>query len=279
LASAGIIHPGRDWEEAAASAATANIDAKVDDVAHGQALANLARVLLWAGKHEEAARLARQARATTDASEQVLASSTSVLTTVLIENGQLEEARELLYATLEKLPGALEIRLKLGQLLYDSRLLEMEKSAAHLLLVCQQMPGHDTALASFSLIMAQRGRLDVAYDSVTEALRLNPKNGKAQAILAKLQAVLKDKKIRPMPFQVELEIYPSRAPRRLVQLRRLPGGRLVGHGIEVEFYENGRLKSFQDLAGGKANGQVKTWDERGALLTSKVYKQGVPVND
>ncbi len=279
MAQAGILQPGRDWENAAVATATANIDARVDEVAHGQALANLARVLLWAGKDDEAARLARQARETTDASEQVLVSSTSILTSVLIENGQLEEARDLLYATLEKLPGALEIRLKLGQLLNDSSLREVEKSAAHLLLVCQQMPDVDTALTSFSLVMAQRGRLDVAYDSATEALRLNPKNGKARALLAKLQEVLKDKNVRPMPFQVELEIYPSRAPRKLVQLRLLPGGRLVRHGIEVEFYENGRLKSFQDLVGGQANGLVKTWDERGALLSSKVYKQGVPVND
>jgi tetratricopeptide (TPR) repeat protein len=279
MAQGGILQPGNDWQETAVAAATAKIDAKVDEVAHGLALANLSRVLLWAGKHEEAARLAKQARETTDASEQVLVSSTSILATVLIEKGQLQEALDLLYATLEELPGAIEIRLKLGQLLSDSRLREMEESAANLLLVCQQMPSHDTALATFSLIMAQRGRLDVAYDSATEALRLNPKNGKAQAILAKLQAVLKDKNVSPMPFQVELEIYPSRAPRKLVEMRRLPGGRLIPHGIEVEFHENGRLKSFQDLVGGKVNGMVKTWDESGELLTSKVYKQGALVND
>lgn len=279
LAGEGILQPGNNWEEQSVAAATTSVDAKVDEVAHGLALANLARVLLWAGKDDEAARLARQARETTNASEQVQVSSASILTAILIENGKFVEALDLLYATLEDLPGAIEIRMKLGQTLNEPSLLETEKAAAHLLLVFQQMPGHDGALTSFSLSMARRGRLGIAYDCASEALRLNPKNDKAQAILAKIQTILKDKNNRPMPFHVELEIYPSRAPRKLVQMRRISGGQLVPHGIEVEFYENGRLKSFKDLAGGKIDGQVKTWDEQGKELTSMFYSQGVPVAD
>lgn len=279
MAGEGILRPVRDWEQQSVAAAAAKIDAEVDEVAHGLALANLARVLLWAGKYEEAVRLARQARETTDASEQVVVSSTSILTSVLIENGQLDEALDLLYATLEDLPGAIEIRLKLGQALINPSLQEMEKAAAHLLLVFQQMPNHDGALTSFSLIMAKRGRLDIAYDCASEALRLNPKNDRARSILAKIQSILKDKDIKPMPFQVELEIYPSRAPRKLMQMRRLPGGRLIPQGIEVEFHENGRLKSFKDLVGGKVNGLVKSWDEQGKELTSMVNRQGIPVAD
>jgi len=279
MAREGVLQPASDWEEKSVAAATVKIEATVDEVAQGLALANLARVLLWAGKYEEAARLASQAREITDASEQVQVSSAIILTSVLIKNGQFEKALDLLYATLEDLPGAIEIRLKLGQLLDNPAIQEVEKAAAHLLLFCQQIPGHDSALTSFSQIMARRGRLDIAYDSATEALRFNPKNGRAQAILAKIRSILKGKNIRPAPFQVELEIYPSRAPRQLVQMRRISGGRLVPHGIEVEFYENGRLKSFKDLVGGKIDGLVKTWDEQGKELTSTVYKQGAPVTD
>ncbi len=151
---------------------------------------------------------------------------------------------------------------------------EREKAAAHLLLVCQQMPDHDGALANFSQVMAQRGRLDIAYDAAAEALRLNPKNGKAKAILEKIQSIAQGKDLRPGSFQIELEIYPSRAPRKLVQLRRLPGGRVLPHGIEVEFYENGRLKSFRDLVGGKVTGPVKTWDEQGKELTGSAAAPG-----
>jgi tetratricopeptide (TPR) repeat protein len=266
MASEGILQPDNDWEEQSVAAAAAIIDARVDEVANGLALANLARVLFWAGKNDEATRLAKQARETTEASEQVLVSSTSILTSILIENGELDKALDLLYETLEELPGAIEIRIKLGQTLNDPSLHEMEKAAANLLLVFQQVPWHDDALTSFSLVMARRGRLGVAYDCVTEALRLNPKNGKAQLILAKIQTALKGKNVRPIPFQVELEIYPSRAPRKLVQMRRLSGGRLVPHGIEVEFYENGRLKSFKDLVEGKIHGRVKTWDEEGKAV-------------
>ncbi len=91
MAGEGILRPGSDWETQAVAAAEAKIEAKVDDVAHGLALANLARVLLWAGKDEEAARLARQAREITKASEQVQVSAASILTTVLIEKGELEK--------------------------------------------------------------------------------------------------------------------------------------------------------------------------------------------
>lgn len=279
MAREGVLQPASDWEEKSVAAATEKIEAVVDEVAQGLALANLARVLLWAGKYDEAARLASQAREITNASEQVQVSSASILTSVLIKNGQYEKALELLYATLEDLPGAIEIRLKLGQLLNDPAIQEGEKAAAHLLLVCQQIPGHDSALTSFSQIMARRGRLDIAYDSAAEALRFNPKNGRAQAIRTKILEILKDREITSFPFQVELDIYPSRAPRKLVQMRRLSGGRLVPHGIEIEFYENGRLKCFKDLVAGKLDGLVKTWDEHGKELTSTVYKQGAPVTD
>ncbi len=279
MANEGILRPEQGWEEKAVSVAEARIDDRVDEVAHSLALANLARVLLWAGKDEEASRLARQARETTVASEQVQVSSASILTSILVEKGQTDEALDLLYATLENLPGAIEIRMKLGQFLMGSNFRESEKAAANLLLVCQQMPNHDGALTALSQVMGRRGRLDVAYDLAAEALRQNPKNIKAQAILEKIPSLLKGKNIRPHSFQIELKGYPSGAPRKLVQMRQISGDRLIPHGIEVEFYENGRLKSFKDLAGGKINGQFKTWGEDGEELTSTVYKQGVPLTD
>ncbi|MFA5516553.1 MAG: tetratricopeptide repeat protein [Desulfuromonadales bacterium] len=279
MTEAGSLRPVTGWEEQAVAAATASIEAKVDEAAHALALANLARVLLWAGKDEEAARLAKQARATTDASEQVLVSSTSILTSILLEKGNSAKALDLLYETLAVLPGAIEIRMKLGLILLGPEHREQEESAANLLLVCQQMPDHDAALTGFSQVMAQRGRLGIAYDAAAEALRFNPKNGRAGEIQAQIRTILKGRDIKPTPFHVELEGYPSRAPRKLVQMRRISGGRVIPHGIEVEFHENGRLKSFKDLVGGKLHGLAKTWDAQGKELTRTVYKQGVPVAD
>ena len=51
------------------------------------------------------------------------------------------------------------------------------------------------------------------------------------------------------------------------------------HGIEVEFYENGRLKSFKDLVGGKLHGQVIAWDEQGQERSREIYKQGNRVSN
>jgi tetratricopeptide (TPR) repeat protein len=266
MITAGVVSPESNWEPRAVSAAREKIEAKIDKGAHAQALTNLARVLLWAGKKEDAARLAFQASQIPNASEQVQVSSASLLSSLLLDKGERPQAMELLYSTLDKLPGAIEIRLKLGQLLSDPNLHEPEKAIAHLLLVCQQLPEHDSALSSFSLLMAQRGRLDIAFDSASRALQINPKNAKAQIILQRIHEILKDKKIEPMPFQIDLEIYPSKAPRRLIQLRRIAGSQMIPHGVEVEFYESGRLKSYKDLDGGKISGEVKSWDKNGNLL-------------
>lgn len=279
LAEEGIAQPSSGWEDHAVEAAETRINARIDKGAHALALVNLARVMLWAGKDEEAARLAGQARQVEDASEQVRVSSTSIQTSILLGDGHQAKAVELLYATLAELPGALEIRMKLGEILNDADIRELEKAAAHLLLVCQQMPQHDDALTSYALVMAQRGRLDTAFDSTAEALRINPKNTRAQRIQAKIRSVLKNQTIQAAPFEISLEIYPSRAPRKLVQMRKAPNGRRIPHGIDVEFYQNGRLKSFKDLAGGRLHGLVKNWDEQGNVLNSTIYRQGEPVLD
>jgi len=75
-----------------------------------------------------------------------------------------------------------------------------------------------------------------------------------------------------------LDIYPSIAPRQLVQVRYDNRGRPVVDGIEVEFHENGRLKRFLDVDQGVPNGVEMVWDKDGRLLSRTVYRQGKPVD-
>jgi len=230
----------------------------------GRALANLARVLLWAGKDDDAARLARQALEVGGEYQQVADNAVTSLATVYVRNGQTKAAIVQLYKYLEKYPNSIELRLKLGQLLLDLR--NLEEAAANLLLVSQKMPYYDWGHALFGIDMVERGRAKIAYSSLMEALRLNPNNADARKSLDQIQPSLAGQMLYAQPATVQLASYPSAAPRKLVQGRINDGGKFIQDGIAVEFHENGRLKQFVDYELGKVLGLVKAWDETGNPL-------------
>jgi len=277
LIDQGLIHPDAGWGEEAIADVTERIEGGIDQGTHGQALANLARVLLWAGKTEDAGRLAEQALDIAGGYQQVAVDSASILTSVYQMEGQPERALKTLYAALEKAPGAIELRLKLGRALLTPRFFQPEEAAANLLLVCQQLPTWDSPQEYFGKAMARHGRPEVAYSSLREALRLNPKNSGARMELARIEPMLKGRDPSPQPPFISLEIYPSMAPLKLVQVRRAANGHPVADGIEVEFYENGRIKYYLDLEQGVPNGLELKWDPAGRVVSRVVYRDGVPV--
>lgn len=277
LIGRGIVKPGANWGEAAIDQVTTKIEDKTDKEAHGRALANLARVLLWAGKLEDAARSARQAQEIAGDVQQVAVDSASILSSIYYRQGDLEQSTDVLYTALETAPGAIEPRLKLAENQLEPQMQQLEKAAANLLLVCQQMPSYDRGHYLFGVAMSRRGRLDIAYAALNEALRLNPNNSGAQTTLNRIRPMFGNKTPNPQLPQPMLGLYPSQAPRRLVQIRPDASGRPVPDGIEVEFYENGRIQSFVDVSQGQANGFEVTWDETGKELSRAVFKQGVPV--
>ncbi len=90
--------------------------------------------------------------------------------------------------------------------------------------------------------------------------------------------MLRGQELRTDPPLIQQDFYPSAAPRRLVQGRRNDGGQFIPEGIDVTFYENGRLKQFVDYEKGVKHGTEITWDSDGQVLTHLVYRQGIPVN-
>ncbi len=273
----GLVKPEADWGEQAIAAVAAKIAGRIDQETHGLALANLARVLFWAGKIEDAERLAKQVLETSDGHKNAAINATSTLATVYMQQGKPEHAAKLLYTALEKVPGAIELRLKLGQILLGSSFRELEKAAANLLLVSRAMPEYDEVHALFGMVMAMRGRPRIAYPSLMQALRLNPKNIKAQKMMEQIRPLLRGQTPEPSPAEILLDTYPSMAPSQLVQVRRDDRGNQVRDGIKAEFHENGRLKRFLDIDAGKPNGVEITWDIDGNLLSRAVYRQGTPV--
>jgi len=275
----GVVRPGADWSEQKIAGVASKIEGRVDRQTHGQALANLARVLMWTGKIEDAARLASQALDTAGDYQQVAADSASILATVFERQGHPERSVPLLYSAIKRAPGAVELHLKLGLALVNPPFNQPEKALGHLLLACQQMPFLDVTHEFFGRVMVKRGRLDIAYASLQEALRLNPNNSSNQKTLAWVRKALGGLTFNPELPQIMLEIYPSRAPRKLVQLRSDSNGRPVRDGIEVEFYENGRVKRFQDFQKGLADGLEISWDQEGRTVSQVIFDRGSPLEN
>ena len=278
LIDQNILTDSGNWNDQAIAKVETIIEGQIDRETHGQALANLARVLLWAGKLEDAARSARLAQDTAGDVRQVAVDSASILSSVYVRQGQLERSTQLLYATLARAPGAIELRLKLAENLLEPQFLQLEKAAANFLLVTQQMPSFDRGHSLYGYTMSKRGRLDVAYASMLEALRLNPNNTRAKATLPQIRQMMGSQTADPVLAQPILSLYPSQAPMTLTQMRRNADGRFVIDGIKVEFHENGRLKSFADMSRGTLNGFEMTWDSDGRLLTRQAYQNGSPVD-
>jgi tetratricopeptide (TPR) repeat protein len=269
MSSQGLVHPDPDWKGAALAAVTDKIEAGVNPLIQGRALANLARVLLWAGKDEDAARLARQALEVGGKYQEVADNAVTSLATVYVRSGQTKAAIAQLYKYLEQAPNSIELRLKLGQLLLD--LGSREEAAANLLLIIQQMPYYDWGHALFGIDMAERGRPRIAYPSLLEAVRLNPNNAEARRKLEQISPSRTGQQFDPSLLSVQLSRYASSAPQRLVQGRLDSSGNFVPDGIEVEFYENGRLKRFLDIERGSLKGLEITWDADGRQLSRVVH--------
>lgn len=269
-----LVRPGANWGEQAIAEVTARVESRIDQRAHGEALSILARTLLWAGKIEDAERLARQSLDVAGDYQKVVVEAASILTTVYELKGDRGSALQLLYTAIENAPGAIILRYKLGLARLNPPFVQLEEAAANMLLVCQQMPDYDEAHQLFGLAMARRGNPRIAYSSLMEALRLNPNNAGARMTLNQIQPLLGGQPpSAQMPFPV-LEIYPSLTPRKLVQVRYDSSGRIIPDGIEVEWHENGRIKRFQDFDLGVPHGLDLTWGPDGRLLSRVAYRQG-----
>lgn len=263
------------------------IRSRIDVGRHGYALANLARVFSWAGKTNDAERLAHQAIEVAGNDGPVIINATSILVTASLKKGKPQRALMQIYSAIEKVPdatdrrltGAIDLRLKLGKILMGAPFHELEKAAANFLLVSRYMPDDDFIHDLFGTVMAMRDRPRIAYPSLKQAMSLNPDNTHARETFEALQPQLKEENIIKEPAEIILEVYSSSAPRRLIQVRHDDNGKQISDGIEVEFYENGRLKSFLDVKNGKPHGIQGIWNEDGQILSRVFYSRGVPVQN
>jgi tetratricopeptide (TPR) repeat protein len=273
LIAKGVVRPAASWGDEAVAGVVARVEGRIDRKAHAQALANLARVLSWAGKDEEARRLANRALA---AAPELATANADVLAILSEREGDTVRTWQYLRTALNEDPANPQIHFQIGLEMLNKKPpgWSLEAAAAHVLWASAFMPENDMTHQILGLIMAERERFAVAYPSLLEALRLNPRNAEAESALVRLREIL-GPELREDPPKVSLKRYPSGAPEQIVQVRPDAAGGFIPDGIATEWYEAGEPRRLLDYANGVPHGVELIWDPSGRVLSRAEYRNGI----
>ena len=213
---AGIVSPTPTWNAAAIAEISQQLESSLDEQAHAVALKNLSKVLGWAGKQDEAERLASLAVAAipedgeTHFQKGILlqqagdnqaalihyreaarlspgdATVHRALGVLLSELGHKTEARVELETAIRLDPKLVDAHYDLGIVLQD--LGEKKRAEAVYRAALELNPNHAEAHNNLGVVLAQRGNLAAASEQFAEALRIDPDHADATANLARARA-------------------------------------------------------------------------------------------
>lgn len=274
MANKGIVQPSDKWNEEAIAEVSARIRGGLDRKEHARALVNLARVLNWAGKYEDAGRLARQVMTIEEAAPESLVAASTILAALYQKQGDAEQTLQYYRRALHATPDSAQIHLQVGLTLLNEPFRNFEVASAHILIATVFWPESDMAYMTFGLAMAERKRYPLAYSSLMEAVRIYPQNTEAKSAVERLRKLLRPDALNPAPPKVTLDKYPSGAVRKVVQVRADATGRYIPNGIWTEWYENGELRRFVDYVEGVPHGIEIAWSPQGEVVSRIEYRHG-----
>jgi Flp pilus assembly protein TadD len=209
----GIVSPDKKWNDESISEITNRVESSLDEQAHATALKNLSRVLLWAGKEEEAERLVDLAvDAASEDGDTHFTKATlleragnnkAALThyqqaarlspmnpairqaygVLLSELGHKARARVELETAIRLDRTRPGIYYDLGIVLEDLGMVGQAESAYRSAIKLE--PDNADAHNTLGILMARRGDLSTAAREFAEALRINPAHGNAKSNLAR----------------------------------------------------------------------------------------------
>ena len=213
-----VATPASTWDDAVISSITERVNSNVDAAANAMALTNLSRVLTWAGKQEEALRLAERATAMTRDPHTLFQ-----MVTVLMRNDRQEEA--LLYSeeAARLMPDIADIRRINGILLAqhgrNAEALQELETAARLDATMIDIHYH------LGLVLSDLGYEDRAERAYRKAMELEPDNANALNNLGILLVQRGGREGAMDLFERAVEADPGHldAARNLERVRRLLG--------------------------------------------------------
>ena len=156
----------RPLNKAAIARAKQEIQSRIDPTAHAVAERNLAKVLNWAGKHNEAGRLAVKSlkRLPDDPESLVIAAA------YRRSQGQLDGAIESLYRAIEQMPQYANARQLLGAMLVDAH--RWDEAHEQFLALTELQPRDAAAWQMVGAILAEQKNYEDALRYYQRALTL-----------------------------------------------------------------------------------------------------------
>ena len=178
MTARGIVHPAANWNPEAALQIKREVEGRLTPQTHGTALLMLAKVLAWAGKHEEALRVSL--RAISLSPDDAVIHFEAGKNSSYLERTQ--DAIRHLQKALELRPDFVEARSLLGSVLGQ------QGNTAEAVRQCRQAlsrrPDDPVLHTSLGTALIQHGQTAEALTSFREAIRLSPGYAEAHSNLA-----------------------------------------------------------------------------------------------
>ena len=215
----GVVTPAPTWDDTVISKITERVEGQVDETANARALANVARVLSWAGKQEEALRLA--ARATEITREP---HTLNQILVVLVRNKRYEEALQYAAEAARLMPDIASVRKMNGVVLSENG--RSAEALSELEIAARLDPTMTDIHYHLGVVLSDLGELDRAERAYRKAIELEPANADALNNLGILLALRGDYPGAIGWFERAVEVDPGHedAARNLKRARRLLGG-------------------------------------------------------
>jgi len=273
LRERGVVQAGSALDDQTIATIDSRIEDRLDPQLRARALTNLAKVLSWAGKVEDASRPASQALSFDVKDPTIVSDAAMVLAMYHGSQGDTVQEKKYFRMALNAEPRNPGVHFQIGlQILKNSRP-DLEIAAAHIFYasVFWAESHRDMLHQILGRVMAQRKRYAAAFSNLLEARRLNPDNTETESLLARIGNILGPGAQNLTPPKVDLKRHPSGAPRRMAQVRLNATGRYIADGIWTEWYENGQLKRFADYVNGRLNGVEMTLDPNGKIISRTTH--------
>ena len=245
LAQEGVVRLDAGWNEAAIARVAEQVEAGIDREEHAQALIRLSKVLHWAGKDEEARRIAEEA-------SQVLPDDPQLrfkLALFAAEEGRQLDALRAYRQLIAEHPGTAEVHLQIALSLM--RLHQLPRSLAHALYASYLRPDLDVARRVVGALLAALGRDREAVPHLREALRLNPHNADAKRDLEEsLGRLAGEPQLPTEPAALHAERDSEGRLTLLSEVRRAPSGKRQRDGLEISWRADEAPASLAFFAAG-----------------------------
>lgn len=264
----GILKPSGNWGDAAVAAVEEKILKRVDKHMQALGLANLARVLAWSGKIDEAGRLASEALTFDVDDAYVTETAAGVLASQYSTQGKVDLAWAYYRKALEAEPEDPRLHFNIGNWIMRTRSMQVEIGFAHVLRasVFWSGAGRDRTHLLLGAAMAERGRHDDALAHFLEAQRLNPENSSADQAIRQIKKQYGGRFGNVTLQKVSVKRYPSGIVSRIVQVKPDTNGKYLADGFVTEWYESGGLKRFVEYRQGNRISAEMRWDKNGKSL-------------